>query len=112
MASSRLADRRPIRSSSVNGPFPRVEEIPVSPKGEWKGLLKRNPGLHQRGVAALQSLDTAAITGNGRVYGGGSFQMEPKQLAGVPARFLLGALAADLPKEAGETEVPFRRLGG
>lgn len=66
------------------------------PKGELKGLLKRKPGLHQKVFAALQSLDTATITGSGRVYGGGLFKMEPKELATIPAQFVLDALAADL----------------
>ncbi len=66
------------------------------PKGELQGLLKQKPGLHQRVFAALQSLDTAMITGTGRVYGGGLFKMEPKKLAAIPAQFILGALAAAL----------------
>ena len=66
------------------------------PKGELKGLLKRRPRLHEKVFAALQSLDTATIIGNGRVYGGGLFKMEPKELAAIPAQFILDGLGAEL----------------
>src|SRR5262249_23875387 len=56
------------------------------PKGDLKDILKRNPACYQKIFAALQSLDTEAITGNGRVYGGGLFKMEPKELAGLSAQ--------------------------
>jgi hypothetical protein len=69
------------------------------PKGELKNLLKRQPALYQKVFSALQSLDTESITGNGRVYGGGLFKMEPKELAGIQARFILEALAVDLPRK-------------
>jgi hypothetical protein len=68
------------------------------PKGELKNVLKRQPELCHKIFAALQSLDTANITGNGRVYGGGLFKMEPKELAGIPAQFLLEAVPVDLPR--------------
>jgi hypothetical protein len=40
-------------------------------KGDLKEILKRNPACFQKVFSALQSLDTATITGNGRVYGAG-----------------------------------------
>ena len=40
----------------------------------------------------MQSLDTETITGDGRVYGGGLYELEPKELANIPADFLVKQL--------------------
>jgi hypothetical protein len=63
------------------------------PKGEFKAALTRNASLYQKAFSAIESLDTENITGNGRVYGGGLFKMEPKELASIPAQFILDAIA-------------------
>ncbi len=63
------------------------------PKGEFKVALTRNKSLYQTVFSAIESLDTENITGNGRVYGGGLFKMEPKELASIPAQFILDAIA-------------------
>src|SRR5262249_28650137 len=54
------------------------------PKSELKNALKRKPALYEAIFSALRSLDTASITGNGRVYRGGLFKMEPKEWAAIP----------------------------
>jgi hypothetical protein len=69
------------------------------PKGELKAALKQNPPLHQTVFSAIESLDTGNITGNGRVYGGGLFKMEPKELASIPAQFILDAIAPSRSKK-------------
>jgi hypothetical protein len=65
------------------------------PKGPLHVVLKRRPELHQDLFQALQSLDTDGIKSDGRVYGGGLFKMEPKELAKVPAGFLVTALGIE-----------------
>ncbi len=62
------------------------------PKGPLQALLTHEPLLYQKLFDALQSLDTDDIRGGGRVYGGGLFKMEPKELANIPADFLTNAL--------------------
>lgn len=59
------------------------------PRGILREALTRDPSLYAAVFAALQSLDTDTITGNGRVYGGGLYKLEPKELANIPADFLV-----------------------
>ena len=54
------------------------------PKGPLFRALARDSSLHQLLFDALQSLDTDDFKGDGRVYGGGLFKMEPKELANLP----------------------------
>jgi hypothetical protein len=56
------------------------------------GYLPGRNEDYERVFAALPSVDTASITGNGRVYGGGLYKMEPKELGNIPAEFLLIAI--------------------
>jgi hypothetical protein len=63
------------------------------PKGEFKAALSQDASLFEAVFRALESLDTANLTGNGRVYGGGLFKMEPKELGSIPAQLLLDAIA-------------------
>jgi hypothetical protein len=65
------------------------------PKGPLQVALNSDPSLFQRVFDALRSLDTNAIKGEGRVYGGGLFKMEPKELAAIPADFLVSALGIE-----------------
>jgi hypothetical protein len=67
------------------------------PKGPLQTALARNISLYQKVFQALQSLNTDEIKGNGRVYGGGLFKMEPKELAKIPADFLTDAVALKEP---------------
>lgn len=69
------------------------------PEGLLREWLKQDRSLQGRVFAALREFDTNTLTGGGRVYGGGLFQMEPKELANTPADFLLKALALDPPRE-------------
>jgi adenine-specific DNA-methyltransferase len=62
------------------------------PKGPLHNALEREPSLFKQLFDALQSLDTNDIKGDGRVYGGGLFKMEPKELAAISATFLIRAL--------------------
>src|SRR5262249_42652768 len=62
------------------------------PTGPLKAALARDPSLYQRLFDMLRSLDTDRIKADGRVYGGGLFKMEPRELAKIPADFLPEAL--------------------
>jgi adenine-specific DNA-methyltransferase len=62
------------------------------PKGTLQGLLTSDSSLHAAVFAALQELDTEEIIGGGRVYGGALYKLEPKELANIPARFLVERL--------------------
>jgi methylase of polypeptide subunit release factors len=59
------------------------------PKGVLREALTRDPALYAEVFAALGSLDTEQITGGGRVYGGGLYKLEPKELAKIPAGFIV-----------------------
>jgi adenine-specific DNA-methyltransferase len=62
------------------------------PKGQLQAALDRDPSQSEKLFDALMSIDTNDIKADGRVYGGGLFKMEPKELAAIPAEFLLSAL--------------------
>jgi hypothetical protein len=58
------------------------------PRRILQGALTSDPGLCAAVFSALESLDTERITGSGRVYGGGLYKLEPRELASVPADFI------------------------
>jgi hypothetical protein len=62
------------------------------PQGPLKEALDANPSLAASVFAALQAIDTSTFMGEGRVYGGGLYKMEPKELAFVSAGGFLDAL--------------------
>ncbi|MHB1425072.1 MAG: Eco57I restriction-modification methylase domain-containing protein [Gemmataceae bacterium] len=70
------------------------------PKGVLQEVTTRDPNLHAAVFAALQSLDTGIITDHGRVYGGGLYKLEPKELANIPAGFLVERLGLACPRKA------------
>ena len=74
------------------------------PKGPLQKVLERDSSLFQKLFAALQSLDTNDIKGDGRVYGGGLFKMEPKELAAISAAFVIGDLGIALQHRFGEMQ--------
>jgi methylase of polypeptide subunit release factors len=69
------------------------------PKGLLQERLEHNRSLYGRVFSTLRAFDTNTLTGGGRVYGGGLFKMEPRELASISADFLLKALALDLPRK-------------
>jgi hypothetical protein len=62
------------------------------PKGALRAALARAPDLAAEVFARLQEIDTAAFVRAGRVYGGGLYKLEPKELGRVPAGPILRAL--------------------
>ncbi|HEX3397156.1 MAG TPA: hypothetical protein VHS76_10680 [Steroidobacteraceae bacterium] len=62
------------------------------------GALHRDPALLDRVWDSLNGLTAAELVGEGRVYGGGLYKLEPKELANVPVPHIMEILpAADRP---------------
>jgi hypothetical protein len=59
------------------------------PKGDLKEALAADPSCAAAVFTALSRLDAGALTRGGRVYGGGLFKMEPRELANVAADSVL-----------------------
>jgi adenine-specific DNA-methyltransferase len=66
------------------------------PKGQLGNALKKSPGLEERVFGALQRITPAQVLSGGRVYGGGLHKVEPSELAQIPARGVLAAIADDV----------------
>lgn len=64
------------------------------PKPPLAQALEGNPGLMRKVWEFLNSIKPETLLGEGRVYGGGLYKMEPKELANVGAE----AIAALLPE--------------
>jgi methylase of polypeptide subunit release factors len=58
------------------------------PKGALQEALAADPSLQAEVYAALRRIDTNGFMGEGRVYGGGLYKMEPRELARIPADLL------------------------
>ncbi len=55
------------------------------PKGELARLLRENPGHSARVFALLEQVTGHELRGEGRVYGGGLYKIEPGELARISA---------------------------
>lgn len=54
------------------------------PKFDWELIEKENPGFLKRLHQELLNISSSSFTESGRVYGGGLFKMEPKELMNTP----------------------------
>lgn len=74
------------------------------PKPALAAALASNPELAWRVWEFLDAIDAATLLGEGRVYGGGLYKMEPKELANVPAEPIAAMLpiTADRPASQGD----------
>ena len=54
------------------------------PKPELESTIAQNPAMHKQLFKALNEITTKAMLDEGRVYGGGMYKMEPRELATVP----------------------------
>ncbi len=62
------------------------------PREPLATALACGPRLYAAVFAALQEIDADAFIQEGRVYGGGLYKMEPKELARLPAASVLAAV--------------------
>jgi hypothetical protein len=62
------------------------------PAGPLLAGLKRHPDLHAHVFEALQRITPAQLASEGRVYGGGLYKLEPKELAQIPAHLVLDSI--------------------
>jgi hypothetical protein len=77
------------------------------PKGPFKTALAANPVLYGMLFEALQAIDTDGFMGEGRVYGGGLYKMEPKELARISAESVFTSLKDYLKGTGMELYLPF-----
>jgi len=62
------------------------------PKGPLQAVLRTDPQLFPAVFQALRKIDTDAFTREGRVYGGGLYKMEPKELGRLAAEPVVEAM--------------------
>jgi hypothetical protein len=62
------------------------------PKSRLQEALKNHPELAVRVFEALQRVTPGQFISEGRVYGGGLYKVEPKELAQIPARDVLESI--------------------
>jgi adenine-specific DNA-methyltransferase len=60
-----------------------------------QGKLERRPGLMREVWMALKSIPFEGLMAEGRVYGGGLYKLEPRELANMPVDGFLGALSTE-----------------
>ncbi|NEO22440.1 MULTISPECIES: hypothetical protein [unclassified Moorena] len=63
------------------------------PKPDLENAINENPNLDKLLIEALNQITGKAMVDEGRVYGGGMYKLEPKELANVPAFELQGLLS-------------------
>jgi adenine-specific DNA-methyltransferase len=77
------------------------------PKGPVRAACAREPRLSGVVFEALQKLDTDEFMGEGRVYGGGLYKMEPKELAQISGEAVFEAIKEHLTGAGMERMLPF-----
>jgi hypothetical protein len=68
------------------------------PKGPLRDALKERPELEGEIFEKLQNISPDLFISEGRVYGGGLHKVEPKELAKIPAGFLMEGLESTIRK--------------
>jgi len=66
------------------------------PKQPLSSLLSSKPGLLKRVWKALSAISVEVFLGEGRVYGGGLYKMEPRELGNIPANTVLEVLSPEM----------------
>lgn len=59
------------------------------PMGQLQEALAADQSLYPKVLAALQSIGTEELIGAGRVYGGGLYKLEPRELTSVSAKGII-----------------------
>lgn len=67
------------------------------PKAQLRQRLDKNPLLKMKIWQALQTIPVEKLIGEGRVYGGGLFKLEPKELSNILATDVFGEIDEILP---------------
>lgn len=75
------------------------------PKPALARALTDDPGLGRHVWEFLDGIAPETLLGEGRVYGGGLYKMEPKELANVPAAAIAAMLPAGEHHPASQTEL-------
>jgi hypothetical protein len=75
------------------------------PKPVLAKALTSNPALARKVWEFLSGIDAATLLGEGRVYGGGLYKMEPKELANVPAEPIAALLPSNEHRPATQGEI-------
>lgn len=86
MGRGSFSDNRPFRFI-LNHSLATVANtyLLLYPIPELEYIIQQNPSLIYAIWRALKSLHCAALTGEGRIYGGGLHKIEPNELSKVPA---------------------------
>ena len=63
------------------------------PKPPLDSFFQKNPNSLQTVWQALCQIQANMLTGEGRIYGGGLYKLEPKELGNVPAQTILELLS-------------------
>ena len=82
-----------------NSPFSLY--LLLFPKGPLQAALRNDPQLFRAVFEALREIDTAAFIREGRVYGGGLYKMEPKELGRLAAEPVVQAMGGWQPVRQG-----------
>ncbi len=69
------------------------------PIGDLKARLDADPSLARRVLELLNSLEPSALRDQGRVYGGGLFKMEPRELGRVDGSAILQELGLQVNRQ-------------
>jgi adenine-specific DNA-methyltransferase len=75
------------------------------PKPAVMKVLQDKPDLALRVWEFLDSIPPKALLGEGRVYGGGLYKMEPRELANVPASMIAALLPEGIVRPATQVEM-------
>ena len=75
------------------------------PKPALAKALARNADLGRQVWEFLDGIDGATLLGEGRVYGGGLYKMEPNELANVPAEAIAALLPSAEDRPAAQSEM-------
>lgn len=70
------------------------------PKAQLSGKLHANPELATKVWAWLNAISPDAVLGEGRVYGGGLYKLEPRELGNVPGDGLASLLDVTVSKKS------------
>ncbi|MGH9597933.1 MAG: hypothetical protein ACRD3K_14155, partial [Edaphobacter sp.] len=75
------------------------------PKGLLAQALELNPNLIDEVWKILSSMDAKSLLDEGRVYGGGLYKLEPRELAKAPADELYKIVSATLGNQLGQLQI-------